>query len=86
MTCRIDRVQTRQGPVLCVSGRITTEDVPVIRNALVGGRVIAVELAEIELVNREAVRLLAQAEANGIELRGCPAYIREWISRERRDD
>ena len=27
--------------------------------------------------------LLALSEANGIELRHCPAYIREWITRER---
>jgi hypothetical protein len=26
---------------------------------------------------------LAEAEAEGIELRGCPPYIREWITNER---
>jgi hypothetical protein len=44
---------------------------------------VAVALAEVELVDREAVKVLAQAEANGIELKNCPAYIREWITRER---
>jgi hypothetical protein len=29
------------------------------------------------------VRLLAFSEANGIELRNCPAYIREWVAKER---
>jgi hypothetical protein len=29
------------------------------------------------------MKLLAINEANGIELRHCPAYIREWIRRER---
>ena len=46
-------------------------------------RVVAVELAEVELVSRDAVKLLVQAEAEGIELRSCPAYIREWITNER---
>jgi hypothetical protein len=29
------------------------------------------------------VKLLALTEARGVELRNCPAYIREWIERER---
>jgi hypothetical protein len=29
------------------------------------------------------VTLLAFSEANGIELRNCAAYIREWVARER---
>jgi hypothetical protein len=35
------------------------------------------------LVDREAVRLVATSELNGIELGNCPAYIREWITKER---
>jgi hypothetical protein len=27
--------------------------------------------------------LLATCELNGIELRNCPAYIREWVTKER---
>jgi len=83
MACRIDRLSTEQGPVLYISGRLATEDLEVVRMALDGRRVIAIELAEVELVSRDAVKLLAQAEAQGIELRSCPAYIREWITNER---
>lgn len=43
----------------------------------------AINLKSVLLVDREAVRLLATSEANGIELKDCPAYIREWITRER---
>jgi len=28
-------------------------------------------------------KFLAVSEANGIELRNCPAYIREWVARKR---
>jgi hypothetical protein len=35
------------------------------------------------LVDREAIKLLAMRESNGVELRNCPAYIREWVTRER---
>ena len=51
--------------------------------ALEESGVVAVELAEVELVDRDAVTLLALNEGNGIELRRCPAYIREWVTRER---
>ncbi len=83
MTCRIDRVSTEQGVVLCISGRLTTEDLVVVRAELAERRVSAIALAEVELVDRDAVKLLAQAEAEGVELRNCPAYIREWIAKER---
>ena len=83
MTCRIDRVSTDQGLVLHISGRITREDLDVLRTALEDGSIVAVELAELELIDRDAMKLLAINEANGIELRHCPAYIREWIRRER---
>jgi hypothetical protein len=51
--------------------------------ALDGRRVVAIELAEVELVSRDAVKVLVRAEAEAIELRSCPAYIREWITNER---
>jgi hypothetical protein len=36
-------------------------------------------------VDRKTVKLLALRESNGAELRNCPAYIREWVTRERAD-
>jgi len=83
MTCRIDRLSTEQGVLLRVSGRIAGEDLEVLRSALEESGVVAVDLAEVELADRHAVELLALTEANGIELRRCPAYIREWVTRER---
>ena len=83
MTCRIDRVLIEQGVVLRISGRISGEDLDVLRTALEEGRVVALDLTEVELVDRDAVTLLARTEGNGIELRHCPAYIREWVTRER---
>lgn len=83
MTCRIDRLSIEQGVVLRISGRIAAEDLEVVRAALKDGSAVALELTEVELVDRDAVKLLALTEANGIELRHCPAYIREWVTRER---
>jgi len=83
MTCRIDRLSIEQGAVLRISGRIAGEDLDVLRIALEEGRVVALDLTEVELVDWDAVKLLARTEANGIELRHSPAYIREWVTRER---
>jgi len=47
--------------------------------------VAAIDFKEVLLVDREAVELLAFRESNGSELRNCPAYIREWITREGAD-
>ena len=42
-----------------------------------------VDLNNVVLVDRDAVKLLALSEAHGTELRNCPPYIREWVTRER---
>jgi hypothetical protein len=70
--------------VLRVSGRIDGEQVGTLRE-LIGQEKgeLALDLTELIFADREAVRLLAVSEANGIELRNCPAYIREWVNRER---
>jgi hypothetical protein len=58
MTCRIDRLSTEQGVVLQISGRIAAEGLEVVRTALDGRRVAAIDLADVELVDREVVKLL----------------------------
>lgn len=44
---------------------------------------VTLDLKDVLLVDREAVKLLAFHESNGAELRNCLAYIREWVTRER---
>jgi ABC-type transporter Mla MlaB component len=85
MACRIDRLLAeRDLVVLRISGRIARDDVDVLRSALDQERgAIAIDLAEVGLVDRGAVNLLVLIETRGVELRNCPPYIREWIARER---
>ncbi len=84
MSCRIDRVVSAENlVVLFISGRITGEHVDILWGVLEqesGG--FAIDLKNV-LVDREAVKLLALSETNGTELRNCPPYIREWVTRER---
>ncbi len=85
MSCRIDRVVgDDDSVVLFISGRITGEHVDMLRGVLEqesGG--FAIDLKNVLLVDREAVKLLALSEASGTELRNCPPYIRQWVTKDR---
>jgi anti-anti-sigma regulatory factor len=84
MSCRIDRVANAESlVVLLVSGHITGERVDTLKGVLEQepGRFV-IDLKNVVLVDREAVKLLARSQADGMELRNCPPYIREWVTRE----
>jgi STAS domain len=88
MTCKIDRVLTPDGfIILRVSGRIDCASFEMLQELIENERTakgrLALDLTEVTVVSLEAVRALTVGEANGIELRNCPAYVREWISRVR---
>jgi len=44
---------------------------------------IALDLKDVTLVERDAVKFLSDCEADRISLKNCPAYIREWIKRDK---
>ena len=44
---------------------------------------VVLDLADVKLVNREAVKFLASCETAGVELKNCPSYVREWIQKGR---
>jgi len=47
---------------------------------------MVIEMQEVTLVDLDVVRFLTGCEAQGITIRGCSAYIREWIDRERQHE
>jgi anti-anti-sigma regulatory factor len=72
--------------VLRLAGRLNEEHVAEMEALLrseAAAREIVLDLKDLTLVDRDAVRLLERCEAASIKLKNCPAYIREWISRER---
>jgi len=72
--------------VFIVSGRLDAENLEELGTLFrseVSGRRIALDLTELTLVDQDAVLFLGRCEAENIRLRNCPAYIREWITRER---
>ena len=83
---KIQRAADEQRVVFTLSGRIESEQVTELQRLFAveaDGVRLELDLHEVELVDREAVRFLARCEAEGITLMHCPAYIRVWIGRER---
>jgi len=77
---------SEEGVVFSLSGRIEAEDIVELQRLLAleaPGQDVTFDLREITIVDRDAVKFLERCEAEGIRLKECPAYIREWIDMER---
>lgn len=69
---------------LLLSGRIQSDRIACIRSAMKDGCARTIlDLSEITLVDLGVVRFLIRCEEEGIQLAGCPLYVREWMLRER---
>jgi hypothetical protein len=84
MTLRIER-SARQGfTVFTLSGRMNAEQVAELKALFdTDYRSIVLDLQEMRLADRDAVKFLRSCEADGVKLENCPAYVREWIEREK---
>ena len=84
MTLRIER-STRQGfTVFSLSGRIEAEQVEELKELFdTDYRSIILDLREVRLADRDAVKFLKRCEADGMKLQNVPAYVREWMEREK---
>src|SRR5689334_14789080 len=85
MTLRIERSSRRGFTVFALSGRFDAQYISELEElfglpADYSG--IVVDLSEIRLADRAAVKFLARCEESGITLENCPDYIREWITGE----
>jgi anti-anti-sigma regulatory factor len=84
VTARIEAIKGANGATIRLIGQLDAEYLPELKNQIeANGRVVVLDMDEVTLVDVDVVRFLIACEAQHIELRGCPAYIREWIGRER---
>ena len=68
--------------MLTLSGRIEAGNLPELQELLdaeAEPTEVTLDLTEVKLVDREAIRFLVACKARGIELKDCPSYIRRWI-------
>ena len=73
--------------VIKLSGRMGAEnlgEVEKLISAESDGRRIVLDLKDLILVDQDAVSFLRRCEADSVQLSNCPAYIRKWITGERR--
>jgi len=77
--------KTNGGVIFTLSGRIEGEDIDELRRLLeleAAGSHIALDLKDVTLVDRDAIKFLTDCEEDDIKLENCPPYVREWIGRE----
>jgi len=83
---RIARSIDGNTTVLAVSGRIDAEQLPELRRFIDEkkcARDLVIDLGEVSLVDVEVVRFLLRCEDQDVRIARCPAYVREWMARER---
>jgi hypothetical protein len=84
MTLRIERSARQRFTVFTLSGRMEAEHVGELKKLFDSDyRNIFLDLRELRLADREAVKFLRSCERHGMKLENCPTYVREWMDRER---
>jgi hypothetical protein len=84
VTLKIEAISGDGGTSIKLIGRLRAEFLPDLKAEIkASASVIALEMDEVTLVDLEVVRFFSACESQGIELRGCPPYIREWIAQEK---
>jgi len=71
--------------VFKLSGRMNAENVGELEklfSAETSGCRIVLDLGDLRLVDQDVVSFLTRCEADSIQLKNCPAYIRKWMTGE----
>ena len=83
MIFRIERVFDGKHIALRLIGHLSSEHLSELKALIEGSSsTVVLDLDETTLVDMNAVNFLRKCRAQGIELRHCSPYIREWMDRE----
>ena len=70
--------------VFTLSGRLKAEEVAELKALFDADySTIVLDLRDVRLADRDAVKFLINCEADGLKLENCPEYVREWMEREK---
>ena len=89
MTLKIEKSVREASTVFLLSGRFEADHIKELEGLLELQKDtpgIVLDLRELRLADRSAVKFLARCESGGARLENCPAYVREWISKEKDRD
>lgn len=83
MIFRIERLFDGKHIALRLIGHLSSEHLSELKALIEGSTsTVVLDLDETTLVDMNAVNFLRKCRAQGIELRHCSPYIREWMDRE----
>ena len=80
---KIERQSRGATTIIRLIGRIRAEHLPEIAKQAATAEPSIFDLSEVTIVDADVIRFLNATELEGTHFVGCPAYIREWIQRER---
>jgi hypothetical protein len=86
MTLRIDRITRGELAVFVLSGNVEAEHIAELNRLFeleANRRSIVLDMEATRLVEREVIMFLIHVERDGIRVENCPAYVREWIEKEK---
>lgn len=82
MALRIQNSSDGDSSVFTLSGRLEAKHVPELQKMMDAYKGdIVLDLQELVLADRDSIEFLTRSEADGIVIKNCPEYIREWISK-----
>jgi anti-anti-sigma regulatory factor len=84
MTIKIERDSDSRITMIHLIGRVEAHSVEAVRREISAseGAPVVLDLDEVTVVDVHVVRFLNACEAQGLALRRCPLYVRQWMSRE----
>ncbi|MGB8062234.1 MAG: hypothetical protein WCF26_10090 [Candidatus Sulfotelmatobacter sp.] len=83
MTLRIERILDGKYTTIRLIGRMCSEHLAQLKSLIEDSTpAVALDLDEITHVDVETVNFLRECQTEGIKLRHCSPYIREWMDRE----
>jgi len=83
MILKIEGDSAGETAILRLVGRIGSEHLQLLEEQIEKvARPLVLDLMDVMLVDRAAVRFLRTWEERGITLQNCAPYIREWILRD----
>jgi anti-anti-sigma regulatory factor len=83
MTFKSEKVSDGKSTVLWLSGHLQSEYLEELSAQIESnGDKIVLDLDQVTMVDVGVIRFLGSCEHEGIELRHCPLFVREWMARE----
>jgi hypothetical protein len=87
LTFKIEIISEANHSIIRLIGRLEAECLPELEAQMAAREgYFEFDLEEVTLVDVDVIRFLVACEARGIRLRGCSAYIIEWVRRQRDSD